>query len=190
MSRSAIDELTDQVMALRREVAALRRLRNQTLLPGTVEKVEGSRVYVRLSDDSETGGPIVTPPLRMAERTGKRGGGVSRFSRYGVGEPVLVVSPNGEVGAMSAVKPWIDTEDDPSPGKAEQDGEVLEHGNAKLEVVNGMIRATVDGASLTLTANLLKALVARMENNGRNIGHDHKHRDVEPGGGTSGIPNP
>lgn len=188
MSGSAIDALTDLVLKLTKDVAGLRRQRNQTLMTGTVETLKGARVKVRIADDGEDG-PVFTPELRQAAHTGNRGGGVSRFSRLGLGESVLVVSPNGELGEMSAVIPWIDTQDDPAAGSAEEDGEVIQRGNARLSVKDGSIRLSVGNASIELTEAMINMLANRVENNGRNIGHSHTHPGIMPGGANTQQPN-
>jgi hypothetical protein len=188
MSATAIEELTDLVLKLTKDVSDLRRRRNQTLMTGTVESLKGSRAQVRLADDGDDG-PVLTPQLRQAAHTGNRGGGVSRFSRLGVGESVLVVSPNGEVGEMSAVIPWVDTEDDPAAGTAEEDGDVIQRGNARISVKDGSIRLSVGDASLELTEAMIRMLVERVENNGRNIGHSHTHPGIMPGAANTQTPN-
>jgi hypothetical protein len=138
-----------ELRALRKELARERALRNQTLIHGTIEEGKGDRVKVRLMDAGADGKPVFTPFIRLAAHTGKRGSGVSEFTKYGVGEPVLVVSPNGKLGTMSAAMPWISSEDDPAPGKAEEDGKIITIGAAKLEVRGDYIQASVGSDSRT-----------------------------------------
>lgn len=139
-----------ELRALRKELARERARRNQTLVPGIVEKVKGDKVMVRLMDAGSDGKPVLTPFIRMASNTGNRGKGVSEFTKYGVGETVLVVSPNGKLGTMSAAMPWISTGDDPAPGAAENDAKIIQNGSSMFELRDGLIKASVGGTVLTL----------------------------------------
>jgi phage baseplate assembly protein gpV len=130
--------------------------RAKMLLTGTVAAVQGAKVKVRLGEDDD-GESIITPWLSMAGRTGKRGQGVSEFTRLGIGEPVLVVSPSGEPGSGSAVMPWSDSQDDPSPGNAETDGKVIEVGEARVSIKADEIRLSVGDRSVTIRQDRIVA---------------------------------
>lgn len=190
---TVVDELISEVRELRKAVAGLEQKRSRTLMPATVKSVTGSKVTATLSDDGEDG-PVETPALRMAQTTGKRGGGVSKFAKMGVGDTVLVISPDGDVTSRSAVVPWVDTEDDPAPGSAENDGEVIEVGNAKIEVNDGYIRFTIGGASWSFSSGGLETnktvnvTDGDIINKNKSVGATHVHKDVMPGGGNTGHP--
>jgi phage baseplate assembly protein gpV len=131
----------------------------------------------------------------MAAHTGNAGQGVSEFSRMGVGEAVLVVSPNGKVGTGSVVLPWADTQEHPAAGIAEQDGRVIQRGNARLDLRDGHIRLSVGGSTITLIdgtltieAETVQVRGTYLRHNARSISDTHVHTDVEPGGSTSGPP--
>lgn len=119
---------------LRKRLAALERRFATLLMVGVAEKSEGRKTKVRFDDESAGGGPFSSPMLGQANSAGKKGGGVSRFTKIGDGEPVLVINPGGEIGEHSRVMPFGHVEDHPSPGTAEQDGEVMEFGDAKISV--------------------------------------------------------
>jgi hypothetical protein len=207
----AFQEIYDELRAVRKELATLRRRRNQTLVAGTVEAVKGDRVRVKIAAAGQDGKPVLSPWLRMAANTGARGAGVSAFRKYGRGEAVLIMSPSGEVGTMSAVMPWIDTTQDPAPGKAEQDGDVTTIGNAAIRQKDGNITITVGGATLSmidseislkvggseirvqgsriiLDSALVQALGDRLRHNARNVGDTHIHGGVVQGGSTTTDP--
>jgi hypothetical protein len=126
--------------------------RSGMMLAGVVTAVQGAKVKVKLTDQGEDGA-IITPWLRIPANTGKRGGGVSRFIRYGVGEAVLVVSPSGTPGPGSAVMPWVDTDDDPSPGAAEQDGEVIAIGDTRVEIKGNSVKIARGAAVFEMRAD-------------------------------------
>lgn len=120
-------EFAKRLAALERRVATM-------IMPGTVARNEGSKSVVRFDEKGVDGQPFESPALSHVSSSGKKGGGVSRFSKLGDGEPVLVFSPGGELGKHSRVMPAGPVEDHPSPGTADQDGEVVEFGDAKISV--------------------------------------------------------
>jgi phage gp45-like len=69
------------------------------------------------------------------------------------------------------------------------------HGNivslvqANMRIVHATaIRLEAGGATLVLSAGGVELQGGALKHNGKNIGEDHVHRDVQPGAGTSGIP--
>lgn len=120
-------EFAKRLAALERRVATM-------ILPGTVARSEGSKSVVRFDEKGVGGQPFESPALAHVASSGKKGGGVSRFGKLGDGEPVFVISPGGELGQHSRVMSAGPVEDHPSPGTAEQDGEVMEFGDAKISV--------------------------------------------------------
>lgn len=148
-----------------KRLAALERRVATMILPGTAARSEGSRTVARFDDKGVDGQPFESPALSHVASSGKTGGGVSRFSRIGDGEPVLVLSPGGELGKHSRIMPAGPVDDHPSPGTAEQNGDLLEVGNAAWAVKDGEIRASVGGSSLVMTAGsiTLKAAAIRLE---------------------------
>lgn len=120
-------DLRKRLVALERRVATL-------VMTGTAEKSEGAKTKVRFDDEGAGGKPFSSPLLAQANSAGKSGGGVSRFTRIGDGEPVIVFNPGGEIGEHSRVMPAGHVGDHPSPGTAEQDGEVTSWGEAKISL--------------------------------------------------------
>jgi phage baseplate assembly protein gpV len=121
---------------LRKRLAALERRVATIMMVGKAEKSEGAKTKVRFDDEGADGKPFSSPMLAQLNSAGKKGGGVSRFTKIGDGEPVIVFSPGGEMGEHSRVMPAGHVGDHPSPGAAEQDGEVMEYGDAKISVTS------------------------------------------------------
>lgn len=179
---------------LRKRLAALERRMNTLILPGTAEANEGGKTKVRFDDAGAGGKPFSSPLLPQASSSGKNGQGVSSFRKIGIGEPVLVFSPGGELGKHSRVMPAGPVDDHPSPGTAESDGDVTSIGNAKFEVRDGFARVSVGGANfeivdgkITLTAAEIRLVGnvtiegAGVRHNGKNIGDSHVHGGVLTG---------
>ena len=150
---------------LRKRLAALERRLATLIMPGTAEGNQGAKTKVRFDDAGAAGEPFSSPFLSQASASGKNGSGVSRFTKIGVGEPVLVLSPGGEIGRHSRVLPAGPVDDHPSPGTAEGHGEIVTIGNATFAIKDGEITASVGGASIKIEAGVitLKAAAIRME---------------------------
>lgn len=150
---------------VRKRLAALERRMNTLIMVGTAETSQGSKTKVRFDDAAAGGKPFSSPMLPQASSSGKNGGGVSRFTRIGDGMPVIVFNPGGEMGSHSRVIPGGPVDDQPSPGSAESDGDVVQIGNAAVSVKNGEIKFSVGGASIVLTDGqiVLKAGAIKLE---------------------------
>jgi hypothetical protein len=134
-----------------KRLAALERRVSTMIMLGTAKSSEGSKTIARFDDKGADGQPFESPALSHVASSGKTGGGVSRFSKIGDGEPVIVISPGGELGKHSRIMPAGPVDDHPSPGTAEQDGVMEQVGNAAWSIKNGEIKAVVGSSSITIT---------------------------------------
>lgn len=198
-------DLVREIRKLAKTIEGVDQRRSRTMITGTVHAVRGATVKVKLGED-EDGKPLISPWLKMPAPTGKRGGGVSKFTKLGIGDSVAILSPNGDLGPTSAVMAWTDTERDPSPGAAETDGEVVSIGDAKLEVRDGFaaisvgrsmievmdgrvrllcgsvgITLTADGAIIASAPDLFQVNGGQLRHNAKNVGDSHGHVSAPPG---------
>lgn len=182
----------DELRALKKTVAALQRQVATMFLTGTVDKTEGSKGRVLFDDQGADGEPFRSQMLSQATSSGHKGGGTSTFRKLGQGEPVLVLSPGGELGDHSRILPWGPVKDHPSPGTAEEDGEVQTFGPIKfrmvgdtVEVISGKIKLTarveIDGDVET---------TGKLKNNGVDVGSTHVHPGVQVGPSDTKPPKP
>lgn len=148
---------------LRKRLAALERRVNALIMPGVAEANQGSKTKVRFDDAGADGKPFSSPLLQQASHSGKNGGGVSRFTKIGEGMPVLVFNPGGEIGPHSRVMAGGPVDDQPSPGAAESDGDVLQVGNATIAVKDGETKISVGGSSITITDGLIVLKAANIQ---------------------------
>ena len=145
---------------LRKRLAALERRVATLLMVGTAETNQGAKTKVRFDDAGADGQPFSSPFLSQASHAGKNGQGVSEFTKIGQGQPVIVLSPGGELGEHSRVMPFGPVGDHPSPGSAEQDGRVITIGSATVAIKDGEIKFTVGGAGVTITAGAIELKAA------------------------------
>lgn len=138
---------------LRKRLAALERKFATLALVGTVEANQGAKSKVRFDDYGADGKPFSSPFLHQASHAGHEGQGVASFTKLGTGTPVLVISPGGELGAHSRIMPFGPTDDRPSPGSSEADGQVMRFGDAKIAVRDDGVRIEKAGQSVHLKAD-------------------------------------
>lgn len=176
--------LWDEIRALRKMVAALDRKVATMFMTGTVDKTEGSKGRVLFDDQGADGKAFQSPMLSQATPSGQKGGGTSTFRKLGQGEPVVVLSPGGELGEHSRILPWGPVKEHPSPGKAEEDSEVHTIGSLKFRVAGDTVELIA--GTFKVTGNVV--LVGNFENtgtlknNGVNVGSAHVHPGVLRGG--------
>jgi len=173
----------DEVRELRKMISTLDRKVATMFMTGTVDKTEGSKGRVLFDDQGADGQPFRSPMLSQATPSGQKGGGTSTFRKLGQGEPVVVISPGGELGEHSRILPWGPVKEHPSPGKAEEDGEVHTIGDLKLRVVGDAVELLA--GTLKITANVV--ITGNLENTGAlknnnvDVGSTHVHPGVMPG---------
>lgn len=148
---------------LRKRVAALERRLATLVMVGTAEASEGGKTKVRFNDAGAEGKAFSSPLLAQASNAGKNGGGVSSFAKIGQGEPVLVISPGGELGKHSRVLPAGHVDDFPSPGTAEGDGQVIQIGDATVSIKSDEISLAIGSSSIVMKAGSMIITAADLE---------------------------
>ena len=166
--------VTAEFRSIFKAIDDLNRRSASTILNGRVAKIEGD--YVRLElmpPDSRTGKPFLSPKVLVQEMAGRTG---SRFP-VKVGDPMRLLSPNGEIGPQSLAIRDAYTDDAPAPG--DPDEFVIAHGGASIRIRYG---------ALKIVATSVDVESDSLAHNSRNIGADHRHEDVTAGPDKTGYP--
>lgn len=147
-------------------------------------------------------------------KTEARAGNTKIYSSYEEGEQVLVLSPSGDlsqgviVGAVAkqetqaADKGNIHRTVYPDGTVVEYDHEAkalktaIAEGGSFSMAIGGGVSISASGGSLTIdapdgvtiTASEIALESSTLTHNGKNVGHDHKHKDVLPGPALTGPP--
>lgn len=171
------DRLAEQRVArafrqVLKSVEDLNRRLSSVIISGRVAEVDGDRVRVELGPPDAGGKKFLSPWVQLQEMAGATG---SRFP-VKAGDPIRLLSPNGEIGSNSLAIRDGYTKDAPSP--AEGDELALVHAGCAIRMANGKIR--IEGE--------VEISGAGVSHNGRNIGDSHKHHDVVPGSALTGLP--
>lgn len=176
MDRHEVNLVTREFRQIFKSIDDLERRVAATVLNGKVKEIDGDRVRLEiLPQDSRTGKPFLSPWVQVQEAAGATGS----HTPVAVGDPMRLLSPNGELGPQSLAIRDGYTSDKPNPTDKKQQQLVLAHGGCEIRMGNGKIELVadaVDNVSASLTHNQV------------NIGETHKHTEVMPGAALSGPP--
>ncbi len=163
------DAATEEIRRLHKKVAAADRRIALQALPGKVAEIDPDKRRLRLRiGKSATGKDILSPWVRWEEAAA---GGMRIHSQPAIGEQMVLWSQSGTVGPASIARPGTYDKDHEAPSKS-TDTAVFERGGSRMEMGPQGIRF----------------FGPTFEHNGRYIGEDHVHTEVEPGGALSGPP--
>lgn len=183
-----LDDVLKAIAGLTKQVADVRRRMNLIVVPGVAKEAKGQRVKLDLKAEgaSET---FDSPLVPIGRPSGKNGGGHSVYTKPGIGEPFFLISPGGEIGPQSRALHAGHVDDQPAPGTAENDSDVETVGNLKIEKNGSGFKITAGGTVFSFTAAGFSQTGGTQTHDGKNVGKDHTHTGVEPGGGNTGAPN-
>ncbi|MGL5447442.1 MAG: phage baseplate protein [Rhabdaerophilum sp.] len=151
--------IAEEFRDLRRINARIERKLASVAMIGKVIERHGDKVRLEFDQkDAATGKPFRSPLARIGASSGSGSNGHKERNRPAIGETMLLISPNGEIGAHSRAYPYGPTDDNPEPSGDDEFDRVFEHGNARIAIMNGKIRVTVGESGFELTEVELKML--------------------------------
>lgn len=151
----------------------LERRMASVILGGNIAKIDGDRVRIELEPaNPKTGKPFLSPWVQMQEAAGQTG---THFP-VKVGDPVRLLSPNGDLGPASLAVRDGYTSDAANPTDQKQAELVIAH-DGPVRIKGSAIVFDADGAVDVNSASL--------KHNDVNVGDDHGHVSAPPG-----IPGP
>lgn len=171
------NSLIDHVVELGRRIADLERRNRNRRRTGVVTEVDHAKGLARVKF-SEKPKPYLSPWMPWLEIAA---GGTSTHIPPAVGEQVDVVSESGELtdGIID-----FSTHSDQNPRPHDGPEAVIKHGNVRIEIANDKV--TIKG-DVRIEGNV-EIEGDHVKHNGHRIDDQHKHTDVEPGSGLSGVP--
>lgn len=196
-----MSELGDLLAGLGGRIAELERRVAQTDRYGTIShrRIKNGQVEVRARIGTGTNGEDVlsawTPWKQQA-------GAVKVQLSPTVGQQVRLHAPNGDP-RQAAAEPYTWSTANAPPSQ-DLDDNVITVGNVKIEFRDGKLKMTVGEASMEMTNSGVKTKVGgvthehtssglkttggTITHDSKNIGKDHKHGGVEPGGALTADP--
>ncbi|WP_020179786.1 phage baseplate assembly protein V [Methylopila sp. M107] len=181
------DVASAEIRTLHRRITQLERRLAVSTLHGKVHpgSQDAAKRTVRLDlGKNADGRPILSPPVRWQQAGA---GAFKMHSTPADNEQMILSSPSGTIGQGSIAMFGTYDRDTPAPSQA-TDAAVAQLGDASVSFKNGELAIAAGGVSLTLTAAGPAFAGGKLTHEGKNVGANHKHKDVEPGGGTSGPP--
>lgn len=191
----AIHELVE----LASRVAELERRFSGTMRHGTVEEVDPAKQIIRLNfGESDDGKPFLSPWIPYAQIAGA----LKVHTPPSKGQQFTLLSPTGD-WQQAVAMPLTWSNQNPSPSQ-NGDEHVLTFGQVKgtikdklfetkvgdtiVEQTDSKVTIKVGGVTMEISASGVAITGGRVSHDGLNIGSTHKHRDVMPGAGLTGIP--
>lgn len=150
---------------------------------GVVHEVDPGAGTVRLRLGEGTDGePFLSPPIPYAQTMGA----LKAHVPPSVGQQMTMMAPGGDW--QQAVAMGLSASDANQSPSGAGDQNVITFGGATITLKGDALVIAVGGVSLTVSGGGLAVTGGQITHNGVNIGDDHEHRGVVPGGGRSGPP--
>jgi len=188
-----------ELVELASRVADLERRFAGVVRHGTVEEVDPAKQIVRVKfGEDKDGKPFLSPWVPYAQVAGA----LKVHTPPTKGQQMSTLAPTGDwMQAVALPMHWSDA--NPSPS-GNGDENVLTYGNVRATIKDNLVEVIVGGCTLEVTGAHVKITVGGVTHtisgggvtttggvithDGKNIGKDHKHKDVMPGGGLTGVP--
>ncbi len=171
-------------------IAELERIMARMFVPATVhERDHAKGVRFKLAEDAD-GNPVLSSWTQPPDQNkGTR----SRWLPQVGSQHLLLTAPGTDT--VASFVPMSHHENSPNPASGADDTVIYDDGTCRIGVTGGTISLKSGGSEMKvsdgkieLSSDLVKAIGAALKHNDHNVGDDHKHRDVEPGGGVTGVP--
>ena len=181
-----MDDVTRAIMHLSARIEDVSRRQASMILSGPVAEIDGNRVRLELGPaDETTGKPFLSPWVQLQDAAGATG---THFP-VKVGDPMRLLSPNGEIGSASLAVRDSHTTDAPNPAEQNSDF-VIAYGGGSIVMRDGEVILSGGGASVRLAGGDIALLSGRLVHNEKNVGDTHNHGGVKRGGSNTDEPNP
>lgn len=179
-----------QIAELAAKVADLERRFAGSMRHGTVASVDPAKQTVRLKLGKDAdGNDFLSPNIPY----GQTAGAMKFHNPPSVGQQMTMMSPGGDfMQAVAVPMHWSDANVSPSQAGDEH---VMTFGSVtatlkgnSLSIKVGGTELLIEGAKITLKSDEVQAVGDVLKHNAKNVGDDHLHTGVTPGGGLTGVP--
>lgn len=183
MSANPLKWLANELAGIRRDIADIRRRSEQTVRHGVVKQVDPAKGLVRLIVGAGADGEEkLSPWIRYSQTAGA----LKFHSPPSVGQAMTLLSPGGDFQQAVAL-PTAFSDKNKSPSD-KGDEHHMTFGSFGLIIKGDSAVLSVGGVSLTISSGGVDIQGGKLTHDGKNVGSDHKHSDVTPGGGNTGDP--
>lgn len=148
----------------------------RVLLKGRVAEVKGDKLRLTLGEpDPSNGKEFLSPWVRWQGSAGSELGGFSMSIRPAVGQPMMLMSPSGDIGPASLAVFDSFTDDQPNPDAGADMS--LKRGDTSIQMDAGGIRLMVGGVGIEITGDEVKTIGRTRLNNGSKPVHRIDDKD-------------
>lgn len=195
MSMATIfDKLIERLATIEGVVRRVAVRQNNMFREGVVKEIDFEKGTVIVEAHG-----IDSPPTSWSEQAGD----INEWTPLSIGQRVMLVSPDGELSKSFVIRGGF-TDDTPQPhnkgaekrtriGEAtitqSAQGFVLEVGPSKLSFTAEGLLVEVGGVSYLISAAGSIQTGGKQDHDGKNVGSDHIHGGVEPGGANTDVPS-
>jgi phage baseplate assembly protein gpV len=190
--------LVARIEALEYQIADLKRRQSNYIRPGVVASFAGGPNAI-VANIGTLDAPVLTHPIPLFTH----GGTGKSWRPMKVGQQVTLLCPDGDL-ANAVALPGGFHDQNPAPSQsADEDienqrgqgrlratdtAQFLEFGSTSVEVEDGKITISAGGVKVVVSGSGVAVTGGEVTHNGHDIGCDHVHTLVTPGGGDSGPP--
>lgn len=151
--------------------------------PGKVTDVDANQhLYRQEIGIDENGQPIKSPWRPYSQHAGA----LKLHSPPSVGQQMLLISPDGDIEQGIGI-PYGWSDANPSPS-TDANSIVSTFGDVKESNDGEAYVRTIKGVAYSFSASGLDVKGGKVTHDGKDIGSDHTHSGVQPGGGNTGTP--
>ncbi len=173
-----------ELVELASRVADIERRLSGAVRHGRVAKVDTKKQRMRLDlgPAHGTDGRFLSPWVPYAQMAGA----LKVYTPPAEGQQYTLMSPSGDFRqAVALPLTWSDS--NPSPSD-DPDENVITYGNVRMTLRDDLVQIQVGGVTFKITGDGIDITGGHVCHDGHNIGSTHKHIEVLPGPGTSGVP--
>jgi hypothetical protein len=178
------DALAREFRSIYKAIDDVQRRVSTTMMTGKVAAIEGRRVRLELLPaDSRTGKPFLSPWVQLQEAAGI----TSSNMPVRLGDPMRLLSPNGELGPQSLAIRDSHTRDNPNPANGSE--LVLGHDGAVIRMSGSAVSIELADMSVTMSGGRISIASDELTHNGLDVGSTHVHGGVERGAADTSTPH-
>lgn len=150
---------------------------------GKVTDVDPAKKLARIEIGKNSDGEAIKSPWLPYSQTA---GALKVHSPPSEGQTMTIRGSTGDI-EQGALEPFHWSDDNQSPSES-GDEHVLTLGDVRVTLTGGGITATIGGVTYSFSGEGFVQTGGKQEHDGKNVGSDHKHTGVTPGGGISDVP--
>lgn len=148
---------------------------------GKVSHAEGNRYRVEMGTDPD-GNPVYSPWARNPQMSGA----LKTHTPMTVGQPAILEVTSGDI-QQSTIRPGQWSDDNPAPNDAGDENTVT-FGNVTINLLASGVTMSVGGVTFVWDGSGFHQTGGEQNHDGKNVGSDHKHKDVLAGPDKTGEP--